>query len=272
VIDELARELAAVGIHGRRRQRILAEFADHLACNPDSDLGNPAHLARQFAEELASDAARRTALLTFGALSLTAFALVVPQLLLPTVPDIAGGRSLALAAPATLAMVLGAQIAFAAGSLAALRAFRLRRLRTLPAAEVTILRRRVAVALGAGAITATGCALYAVNFWALVPTWWAALALAASGSATLPLGASLVAHARASSLRISERGTAGGLSADLGALARPQLIGSAVVALMLVGTGLAESSFVEGALRAGFEACAFTLCFLVFRRFLALTG
>jgi uncharacterized membrane protein YccF (DUF307 family) len=271
VIDDLARELAAVGIHGRRRRRILAELGDHLGCDPDADLGDPRELAAQFANELASDAARRTALLTFGALGLTAGVLVVTQASLPLSPDITAGRSLLLAGSATFAMVVGAQVAFAAGSLAALRAFRLRRAPLLPAGEVIVLRRRVAVALAAGALTAAGSALYTLNFWALVPGWWAALTLAASGAAMLPLGASLVAHARASSLRVSVGGAAGGLSADLGLRARPALIGAAVVTLMLLATGVAERSFVEGALRAGFEACAFTGCYLVFRRSLALS-
>jgi len=39
VIDELARELASVGIRGRRRERILTEFADHLTCDPEAQLG-----------------------------------------------------------------------------------------------------------------------------------------------------------------------------------------------------------------------------------------
>jgi hypothetical protein len=272
LIDELGRELGAVGIRGRRQRRILTEIADHLRCDPDADLGDPAQLAAEFANELASDAARRTAFVGFGALSVTALALGVAQASLPTAPDIAGGRSLLLAGLATLAMVLGAQIAFAAGSLAALRAFRLRRLPVLPAHEVTILRRRVAVALAAGALAAAGSALYAVNFSALVPSWWAGVALAAAGIAALPLATSLVIHVRASSLRVSEPGAAGGLSDDLGPLARPSLIGAAAVVLMLLATGLAEGSFVEGALRAGFEACAFTACFVAFRRFLALSG
>jgi hypothetical protein len=66
MIDELRRELAAVGIRGRQRDRILAEFADHLACDPAAELGDPRTLATQFADELAIDSARRSALWTFG--------------------------------------------------------------------------------------------------------------------------------------------------------------------------------------------------------------
>lgn len=272
MIDDLERELAAVGIRGRQRRRILAEFADHLACDPRAELGDPRMLAAEFADELASDAARRIALWAFGALSVVALALAVPRLFLPTVPDIAGGSSLVLAGFATVTMVVGAQLAFVAGSLAALRAWRLRGARALPAAEVVVLRRRVGVALAGGAATAAGSGLYVVNFWSVVPMWWTAVTLAAAGTAALPIGATAAAQARASSLRPSIAGTPGGLSADLGALGRPGLIGAAAVLAMLVGTSVAEGSLIDGALRAGFEAVAFAACFVSFRRFLVLSG
>ena len=162
MIADLRRELAAVGIRGRERDRILAEFADHLACDPDAVLGDPRELAQQFADDLATDTTRRAALWTFGALAVVAFAVGVPELLLPTVPDIAGGSSLLLVVSATLAAVVGAQIAFAAGCLAAVRALQRPH-------DVTLVRRRTAVALGAGALTALGSALYAVNFRGVVP-------------------------------------------------------------------------------------------------------
>jgi hypothetical protein len=266
VIDELGRELSKVGIRGPRRERILAEFADHLACDPDANLGDPRALAQQFADELATDAARRTALWTFGALAVTAIVLFVAQALLPTIPDIADGRSLVLAGLSTLAMVVGAQVAFAAGCLAALRV-----LRFGGAHEVGLVRRRIAVALGAGTVTAAGSALYAVNFWGVVPQWWAAFAVACAGAAALPLAGAAFAFARAGRLAVS-RDAARGLSADLGPLARPGLIGAAAVVAMLVATSVFEGALVEGVLRAGFEAVAFTACFFALRRPLALTG
>ncbi len=66
----LGRELSAVGITGRARRRILDEFADHLACDPSAQLGEPAALARQFADEVGSARARRAAVVSFGALAL----------------------------------------------------------------------------------------------------------------------------------------------------------------------------------------------------------
>jgi hypothetical protein len=266
LIAELRRELTAVGIRGRQRDRILAEFADHLACDPDAELGDPQTLAAQFADELAIDSARRSALWTFGALAIVAFAVGVPQLTLPTVPDIAGGRSLLLVGPATLAVVIGSQVAFAAGCLAALRALRLG-----GPQDVTLVRRRVRVALAAGALTAAGSAAYAVNFWSIVPGWWAVLAVLCASAAAVPLGATAFASARAGSLQVSRPEPVRGLSADLGPFGRPWAIGASAGLAMLVATSIVERSLVQGALRASFEAVAFAACFVTFRRYLALT-
>lgn len=263
MIDELRRELSAVGIRGRDRDRIIAEFEDHLACDPDAELGDPRLLARQFADELATDRARRSALWTFGALVVVAFAVGVPQLTLPTIPDIAAGRSLLLVAPATLALVIGAQVAFAAGCLAALRALR-------GPQDVTVVRRRTAVALAAGAITALGSALYAINFWGVVPSWWALLAVAAAAAAAVPLGASGLAYTGGRGIAVSPRTAAPGLSADLGALAHPVLIGASAMALMTVATAILEQSLVGGLLRGALEGALFAACYFVFRRDLAL--
>jgi hypothetical protein len=266
VIEELRRELTAVGIRGRQRDRILAEFADHLACNPDAELGDPQTLAAQFADELAIHSARRSALWTFGTLAIVAVAVGVPQLTLPTVPDIAGGSSLLLVGPATLAVVIGSQVAFAAGCLAALRALRLG-----GPQDVTLVRRRVTVALAAGAVTAAGSAAYAVNFWSIVPNWWAVLAVVCASAAAVPLGATAFASARAGSLQVSQPEPVRGLSADLGPFGRPWAIGAAAGLVMLAGTSIVEGSLIEGVLRAGFEAVAFAACFVTFRRSLALT-
>jgi hypothetical protein len=267
VIDELSRELAVVGIRGRPRERILAEFADHRACNPEAELGDPRVLAAQFADDLATHAARRTAYATFGALAAVAVAVGIPQLTLPTVPDITGGRSPLLAVAATLAMVLGAQLAFVAGCLAALRAVRFDGVE-----EVALIRRRSAVALAAGTVTAAGSALYAINFWNDVPRWWAALAVIAAASAAVPLAGSAWAFARAGAVRVSRRGTPRGLTADLGALARPVVVGGAAAFAMFAATSVLEGSVVEGLIRGAFEASVFAACFLALRRPLALSG
>jgi hypothetical protein len=265
VIDDLRRELTTVGIRGRARDRILAEFEDHLACDPEAQLGDARTLARQFADELGSDTARRSAFSTFGALAVVAFAVGVPQLALPTGPDLFGGRSVLLVGAATLAMVIGAQVAFAAGCLAALRALRAPR-------DVSLVRRRTGVALAAGAATALGGALYAVNFWGVVPPWWGFLAVAAAAAAAVPLGASALAYAGASRIVVSDRTPPRGLSTDLGSFARPVLIGVGAVAAMTAATAVLEGSLVQGLLRGAFEGLAFAVCFVAFRRYLALSG
>jgi hypothetical protein len=111
-----------------------------------------------------------------------------------------------------------------------------------------------------------------VNFWSDVPHWWAVLAVAAAGAAALALVVPAFAYMRAGRLRFSCTKTVRGLSADLGPLAQPLLIGGAATLLVLAGTSVAEGSFVEGVLRAGFEACVFAMCFIALRRPLALTG
>jgi hypothetical protein len=270
VIEELARELRAVGIGGRRRERILAEIADHLASDPDAALGDPRMLAAQFADELATSGARRATVASFAALSVVAAALVATQAALPNYPDIASGRSVVLAALSILFIVFGAQVAFVAGSLGALRALRLRRQPALPAAEVAVLRRRNAVALAAGAVTLAGIAVDAVNFSAELPGWWLLLAVTAAGAAMLPLAGAALAQARTSSLVVSIDGEAGGFGADLGPLAQPALIGAGAVAAVLLVTWQAESSFVEGAIRAAAEGVAFTAGYFALGRLLAL--
>jgi hypothetical protein len=263
--DELARELTAAGIHGRRRDRILAEFADHLGCDPHADLGEPKELAQQFADDLAVHVTRRAAIWAFGGLALVALAVAVPALTLPTAPDIAGGRSLLLASVATIALVVGAQVALAAGCLALLRALRCPE-------DAALVRSRTAVALGAGALTAFGSALYALNFWGVVPKWWAMLSIAAAALALLPLAGPATACLRVGRLRTTPRERPRGLSADLGPLAQPLLIGTVATLVMLAATSIAERSVIEGALRAAFEGIAFTLCFVALRRPLALTA
>ena len=66
----LGEELGRVGIRGRLRGRILAEYADHLACDPEAQVGEPRALAQQFADELGSARARRAAVTASGALAL----------------------------------------------------------------------------------------------------------------------------------------------------------------------------------------------------------
>src|SRR5690242_18567400 len=68
-LEELSRSLSEVGIRGRQRARILAEFSDHLECEPGAVLGAPGDVARQFADELGTARARRAGFRAFAALA-----------------------------------------------------------------------------------------------------------------------------------------------------------------------------------------------------------
>ena len=50
-IERLDRELSNRGVRGGVRRRIALEYADHLACDPESEkqLGDPRELAGEFA-------------------------------------------------------------------------------------------------------------------------------------------------------------------------------------------------------------------------------
>ncbi len=138
--QQLADELTACGVLGRERRRIVLELQDHIACEPGCQerLGDPHELAARFADELATDGARRGAFAAFGALVLAALALIVSQLAIGHAggyPGFDHGHSLALFLPAALGMFIAPQAALVAGTLAALRALRRLRRAVLPAAE-----------------------------------------------------------------------------------------------------------------------------------------
>jgi len=169
VIEELARELAAVGIRGRLRRRILAEVGDHLAADPGAPLGDPKVLAAQFAEVAGGGAATRAARGSFAALVLAGavFAVAFRQLSASTHDVSDGGLAAAVGA-----LVLP-QVSFVGGILAPLA-------RT-PRHAV----RRAALGLVAGA-GSLGC-VYALG-------WTRPAPLVAAGAA-LAVAAVLVARA-----------------------------------------------------------------------------
>jgi hypothetical protein len=270
-LDELADGLAARGIAGRERRRIVLELRDHIDCEPgcEARLGDPRALAAGFADELATDCARRCALDVFGALALAAVALVVSQLAIGRAggyPGFSNGLSLALFVPAALGMLIAPQIALVAGSLAALRAVRRRRARTLPAAELALIRRRAWVGLGAGIATVAGLELYVADFSSVLPGWWLALV---GGLAAVAGAALLVASlrlARAGAILTRTGGWAGDVFDDLPAIRWPWLrahpwrlgiIASLIVAVAMTMLGWhAEHSLIEGVERGVLEGLA----------------
>jgi len=233
VIEELDRELRAVGVPARRRRRIRLELEDHLACDPGADLGNPRELARQFADELGSVYARRAGVAVFLAL--------VPVGVLVCV--------LALSRPGVVFNVgatLGGQLAFVGGTLALLRAWRLERQPVITAAEGRVIARRGALGILGGVITLAAVAVSVRGDLA-----WATL-----GVGCVALAAAAVALA-ATRLRPSATGRAGDLAFDLGIVVDPWLLAlviAAGVALCIALGGVIQSDPLDGLARAAGDA------------------
>ena len=282
-LSEFEDELIARGIRPAARERLVAEFADHLACEQGSStqlaltrLGAAREIAGQYADELAADDARGGALAVFAALSCAAIALIVEQVTLGRLgyPGFDHGHSTALALIAIAAVVLGSQVALVAGSLAAWRALRRRREAVLPAAEIALLRRRCRVGLSAGLVTTAGLLAYVVNFTAVLPLWWLVLSGTLATGATAALVAARQALVRSSSILTLASGPPGDLFDDI-----PPLRGLRVHPLRLcllgaLGTGVvvtlaewhAEHSLAEGLQRGIFEALALSVCFALLGR------
>jgi hypothetical protein len=281
-IQRLEQELAARRVRGSMRRRIALEYADHLACDPSSEsrLGDPASLAGACAAELAADDARRVARNTFAALSLAALALVVGQLTIGAAggsPGYNSGLSTGLASLAILAILTAPQVALVAGSLAALRALRRRGSRRLPDAEIALIHRRSAVAVGAGLVTCAALLVYGVDFSRRLPGWWLAVQLGLAAAATLAL---IVVGSQCRQCRQtigSVPGPSGGIVDDVPPLALlAGRVGAAcMAAVVLTGAagavlaGIAERSVVEGLERGAFEAIVVGLCLAVTFRFSA---
>lgn len=234
----LRAELARVGIRGRLANRIVAELDDHLACDPDANLGAPSLIADRFAEELRVPKTRRATYLGFAGLALAA-------VLLGAVVRSANGSGGLVVSFAGLAVVLGAQVAFAAGVLALWGA----RLGT----PVAVVQRRVLVALIGGVIVLASLAVVAV----VLRQWIVLLALAPA-----PLLA-----ASAAELQVAV-----GITPDRGGRSRgfasreAFLVGLAVVTVVTLGSAHAERSWFEGVSRGVVEAIAFAAGYLVLGR------
>ena len=275
-LERLDHELANRGVRRTLRQRIALEYADHLACDPESEpqLGDPRELAGEFAAELAADDARRVARDAFMALALTALALVAGQLTIAGAggyPGYNNGFSTALAIPTILTILIAPQIALVAGSLAALRAFRTRHSRRLPDAEVVLIRRRSAIAVGAGLATCAAMVLFATDHTRQMAGWWVALQVGLAAAAAWAL-AMVAVRARQSRHTVGAvPGTSGGIVDDVPTLAlvaaHPRgacatAAVSAGVASTVLG-GVAERSLVEGLERGTFEAIVVGVCLAV---------
>jgi hypothetical protein len=217
-LDRLGRELAAVGIRGRLRGRILAEAADHLAEGEVERFGDPGALAREFADELATARSRRATLVALAALAGAAAVFSAAWLLLVVrggKGDILSAEWAPLGVAAAIGMLVCPQVSFAAGLLAALRVFGRRHERSLPAAEIGLLLRRTRVALAFGALTLASVALYAFEFRADFSTWYVLTVAPAAAALSLPLAGATLLTRHAAAVKSSVPGEAGDVFDDL---------------------------------------------------------
>jgi hypothetical protein len=244
-LDRLGRELAAVGIRGRLRDRILAESADHLEEGEVERFGDPAALAREFADELATARSRRATLAALAALAGAAGVFAAAWLLTPAVGgsgDIFSAEWAPLGVAAAIGMLVCPQVSLAAGLLAALRVARRRHERRLPAAEVALLLRRTRVALAFGALSLASVALYALEFRADFGSWYVLSVGPAAAVLTLPLAGAALLTRHAAAVKSSVPGEAGDVFDDLPVdlPRRPWLLlvataGAAALAVLVAG-------------------------------------
>jgi hypothetical protein len=278
-LEGLAAELAKVGISGTRRRRILAEVEDHLGESGDPrGFGEPAAIAAQFADELATAGARRLGFGVVAALAPAALAYAVLFSLTRPGPDVTAARWLPLGLAAAVAMVLAPQVALAAGLLSAAQAWRVREQANAPAAGIALLRRRVLVALGAGAVAIVAIAFYAYEYEAGLPGWSTTFAFAAAAVAAVPVGGFAVALARTARLRPQTAGPAGDVFDDLAPLidrVPVRLRGRPWRLCLLVAAAIAAAALVaggpdEGPRNAFAEFVAVCAGFAAFGRYLGL--
>jgi hypothetical protein len=287
----LDQELADRGVPRRERSRIRLEYEDHLACAAGAEecLGDPAELARDFADELAADRARGSAWLALGALAMTAVALVAVQLLAGGVSQGPDSHPIwVLWLPGLAGLLVGPQVALVAGAAAALGAWRRRGAKVLPAESVALSYRRALVAIGGGLVTTVGLILYASSFAGSEPAWWLAGVAGTAAVVAVVLTAVAWRVRRTAAVAASLSGPAGDVFDDIGLAAigpagvrlsgalrdHSRLLGAAlcvvVAIIVVIGTGHAESSLAEGLQRGAFEGIAAAAGFVLLGRRLGL--
>lgn len=275
-LDDLDRELRAVRMPARRRARIRAELDDHIRSDPASvdRLGEPADIARRFADEVGTSLSRRAAFAVFVALAPVGllfgalFAALNASDVSSTATDAVGP-----------VVILSTQVAFVGGMLALLRAWRLRHARTFTHADAAILVRRATLGLAGGVVTVASVAVAAAGTSSsadgFVPLAYITVAV---GAVTLSLAT--VAVFRATRLQPVGTGPpAGDLRLDLGPLLPERLRGNpwriavtiaAAVGLCIALAGAAQSDPIDGLARGIVDALACIAGFALLGRWLGL--
>jgi len=278
-LKSLSDELARTGIGGRLQRRIVAEFADHLACDPSAELGSPSLLARQFADELGTSRARVAAFRAFGALALGGVLFGVAVL---TAAALGGVARVNVSTPLIAVMltcILAGQVAFVAGGLGVLRALRLRGDDVVCTDEAIVLARRAGVGLASGVVTMLALPAIALGAPHALTSAWRVYALAASGVGIGVMLLAAPAVVAAVRVRPLVNGRAGDLFSDLGLFAPRALEGSPwrfallvafALALVTAASGLAGGDPYDGALRGLFEAAGCLAGYATLSRYLGL--
>ncbi|MFL5860801.1 MAG: hypothetical protein ACJ780_08495 [Solirubrobacteraceae bacterium] len=279
---ELGRELSEVGIGGRLRRRILLEFADHLACDPGADLGEPASLARQFADEIGSTRARRAAVLGFVALAVAGILFAIAFVTAGAAFGAAPRHGPLSGRIATAVAILFSQVSFVAGTLAALRWAARRRAVVIPAAEAAVIVRRATVGVLCGIVTMAALGTIAIGYRHFLPSGWRTFAVAAAAVGIGALLATLPSVWAAARVRPVAEGGAGDVFDDLGRFSglvpaslrdRPWRLAAAVsliVAAVITLAGVPAHDALDGAARGILDALLCLVGFATLGRYLGL--
>jgi hypothetical protein len=257
--DQLRTELSRNGIRGALANRIIAELDDHLACDPEANVGEPSDIATRFAVELRIAHTRRASLMTFAALGWSAVLLAVA-----VVAEGRSGVSTWGSSVSALVMIACAQIALVAGILALVRGLRGRAV-----GDLRLAQRRSFVALAAGAGVSLSVAVNGVLL-ASMPTWWHVVAVVC-GVASLP-GLVAAAQSARTASAITPDEPAEGLAADLPLPAWITLFacGAAVSGVVFLQGVVGERLLQEGLIRGGIEATGLLLGVVLLGRRLGL--
>lgn len=217
-LDDLSHELAAHGIRGRTRRRILLEADDHLRSDPDAQrrFGSAREVANTFAAELGAQASRRAAVSAVAALGVAGAVYAVSFVSLGFASPPTEMLDPALGAIAFAVMIVAPQVSFVAGALALLRTLRRRRERVISTSELVVIRRRTGLALFFGFLTMAALSLYAYEFRAELAGWWLTLTYTSTAGASVLLAFAAAPALTATRLRPQVGGEAGDVFADLG--------------------------------------------------------
>jgi hypothetical protein len=277
-VDELSRELAAHGIRGRRRRRILLETNDHLRSDAGAEerFGSAREVANAFAAELGAQATRRAAVSGFAALGVAGAVYAASFASLTFASPPSETIEPMLGALAFAAMIVAPQVSFVAGALALLRALRRRRERVIPTQELVVIRRRTGVALFFGLVTMGALSLYGYEFRSALAGWWLTLTYVSTAGGSILLALAALPAVAAARARPEIAGDAGDVFADVGR----QRLGddpwrfARVVAfaagLLVWLAALVQGDPLDGLIQGVFEGLACLGGFAVLGRYLGL--